>query len=101
MKEINLLEDSISINEKSISIQVTSSIRLPDNKLFWKYYFSEIENNEFNNEFTKKVEKIKAHDESLTLYEIKLTNHCYISFIKLEKGKAYMIIDNNFYTLTK
>lgn len=101
MKEINLREDSISINGISNPIKVTSSINLPDNRLFWKYYFSETDSADFNREFAKKIEKIKNFEESLTLYEIKLTNHCYISFIKLEKGKAYMIIDNNFYTLTR
>lgn len=99
--DIILHKDSISINGNSIPIEIISSIKLPDNSLFWKYYFSEIENREFSDEFSKKLKKIEKSQESLTLYEIKLTNHCYISFIRLEKGKVYMVVDNKFYTLTK
>jgi hypothetical protein len=99
--EIILREDSISINGRSAPIEIISSIQLPDNRLFWKYYFYEEEDPEFEADFSKKLEKIKTIQGGLTLYQIKLTNHCYISFIRLDKGMTYMLADNEFYTLTK
>ncbi|MFN3917264.1 MAG: hypothetical protein ACK4K0_05935 [Flavobacteriales bacterium] len=99
--EINLRKDSVTINGKSLPIQVTSSIKLPNNRLFWKYYFSEAYNTNYSDEFMSVMEKMKAHEHRLTLYDIKLTNHCSFSFIKLDNGKIFMIINNNFYTLHK
>ncbi len=99
--KIILRTDSISINGNSIPIEIISSIELPDNRLFLKYYFSETEDNVYEDEFRKKLEKLKTIRESLTFYKIRLSNHCYISFIRLEKGRTYMLFDDKFYTLTK
>jgi len=98
---IIFLKDSISINGDKIPIRATSSIKLPDSRYFWKYCFFEIENKEFNDEFNKKLEKLKISKESLIFYRISLTNHCDISIIQMDNRKTYMIVDNKFYTLTR
>ena len=94
-------KDTISINGNKIPVQFTSSIKLPDSRYFWKYCFFEIENKGFNENFNKKLEKLKKTKESLIFYRISLTNHCDILIIQTDSGKTYMIADNKFYTLAK
>lgn len=102
--DFQLTHDAIVIHGNSTKIEVTSSINLPNSGLFWKYHFQfteEMENEKFNTEFQKKLERLSAQKDKLTVYEIKLTNHCYISFVKPDKGSTYMMVDDRFYELKK
>lgn len=98
--EIIFKDDSISINENSMPIEVNSSFKLPDNSLFWKYYFSEIEKQEFTDEFNDKLKIIDKSQESLIIYKIDLAKYFNFTCVRLKKGKFYLIFQNNLYTLT-
>lgn len=107
VKEINLGKDSILIDEKMYPFVVNSSLKLPDNRLFWKYYLTEESilldpySHEFETEFSQKFKALKNKEEGLTIYSLDLTNNSTLSIYKLEKGQVFLIDDNKFYELSR
>jgi hypothetical protein len=95
---------NVQINSTSYSIAVQSSIKLPENELYWKYDFPPKEPNEntdYTTPFLKQLHVLQKMSGSVTVYDIQLSNHCYVRIVKPEKGIAYMMMDNGFYELKR
>jgi len=103
--DFKLSKDSIFFNGYSMPIEVHSSIKLPDNKLYWKHIIADsipnFTENAFTKDYVKRRNQLSAIPGRLTTYHIKLTNHCYINIKRLENGISYMSVDNKLFNLRK
>lgn len=104
--ELKVTSDSIYLNNKGYDIKVNSSINLPDSRFFWKYliygrtsfgFHNYIV--DYNEDFMDKIKTLQLQKEKLIVYEVSLIKGCYITFVKLASGKAYLIANEKFYTL--
>ena len=101
---IHIRKDSITINRKSQYIKKISLIKLPDSKLFWKFYFFENEQKEidqFTSDFQKKLNSLLTEKKNVFSYEVSLPEYCTLSFIMLDKNNIFLIHNNIFYEILK
>lgn len=106
--DIKFTKDSILINGMSFKHKVRSSIKLPDNSLYWKHLLSHntsfgsyIYRVDYAENFIEEIEQLKNHKETLIVYDISLSNHCSIYVIKLKTGRAFLIMNERFFEISQ
>lgn len=104
--ELSVSKDSLIINENFHHHEVHTSMKLPDNKYYWKYqYFGgyQFRNNDlefdlnqegYTEEFTKKADALMNVSSPVKLYTIDVKVMCYLKIVTIEGHGTYCESDN-------